>query len=153
MTMQRMTTSSTQGSQRSAKDAITAPNARPSEIIIGCALKIHKTLGPGLLESVYRQCLSYELGKAGLTCQTEIMLPVHYETLSFENGYRADIIVAGKIIIEIKSTDKPNPAHHAQTLTYLKLSGLPLALLINFGHPVLMDGIKRYANGPEANQL
>lgn len=126
---------------------------KPSEIILGCALKIHKALGPGLLESVYRQCLCYEIQKSGLSCQSEVILPVRYETLIFESGYRADLIVNDQIILEIKSTDKHNPAHNAQTLTYLKLSGLPLAILINFGLPTLNDGIKRYANGTEANVL
>jgi GxxExxY protein len=126
---------------------------KPSEQIIGCALKIHRALGPGLLESVYCKCLVYELEKLGFKCQTEVILPVFYETLSFETGFRADIIVNGSTILEIKSTDKTSPAHTAQTLTYLKLSKLPLALLINFGEATLVAGIKRFANGPEGDNL
>jgi len=126
---------------------------KPSEQIIGCALKIHRALGPGLLESVYCKCLVYELKKLGFKCESEIMLPVTYETLSFENGFRADIIVNGNTILEIKSTDKHSPSHTAQVLTYLKLTKLPLALLINFGEPTLTAGIKRFANGPEGDSL
>ncbi len=126
---------------------------RMSEQIIGSSIKIHKTLGPGLLESIYRQCLAYELEKLGLECRQEIPLPVSYETLTFENGFRPDIIVNNEIIVEIKSTEKTQPVHSAQTLTYLKLSKLPLALLINFGEPTLMSGIKRFANGPAGDEL
>ena len=112
-----------------------------SEQIIGAALKIHKTLGPGLLENVYRQCLAYELEKLNMKCREEVLLPVFYESLSFENGYKADIIVNDKIIIEIKSSDKSHPAHAAQTLTYLKLSKLPWHCLSILANPLWPQGL------------
>lgn len=124
-----------------------------SQIIVESSLKIHKALGPGLLESVYVQCLKHELHKQNITCANEIMLPVFYDDLKFESGFRADLIAENKIIIEVKSVEKVMPVHKAQTLTYLKLSGLPLALLINFGEPLVKDGIHRFANGEHANDL
>ncbi len=118
-----------------------------SEQIIGCSIKIHKTLGPGLLESVYQKCLVYELSKLNITSKTEVLLPVKYEELNFESGFRADIIADEKIIIEIKSVEHLSPVHAAQTLTYLKLTNYPVALLINFGETTLKAGIKRFVNG------
>ncbi len=118
-----------------------------SEKIIGCSIKIHKTLGPGLLESVYQKCLVYELSKLNITSKTEVLLPVKYEELNFESGFRADIIADEKIIIEIKSVEHLSPVHAAQTLTYLKLTNYPVALLINFGETTLKAGIKRFVNG------
>lgn len=124
-----------------------------SEIIIGCAIKIHKELGPGLLESFYQKCLFHELTKQGVKCQTEVMIPLLYDTLNIESGFRANIIVENKIIIEIKSLETLAPVHKAQVLTYLKVSEKPLALLINFGQPYVKDGIHRFANGEEGNTL
>lgn len=124
-----------------------------SENIIDSALKIHKSLGPGLLESVYQNCLAYELNKKNITVQKEVVLPVQYEELNFESGFRADLIVNNYIIIEIKSVDKVQPVHKAQTLTYLKLAKYPLGLLINFGEPLLKNGLHRFANGEAANEL
>jgi GxxExxY protein len=118
-----------------------------SEKIIGCSIKIHKTLGPGLLESVYQKCLVYELSKLNIASKTEVLLPVKYEELNFESGFRADLIVDEKIIVEIKSMEKISQAHVAQTLTYLKLTSYPVALLINFGEATLKTGIKRFVNG------
>lgn len=118
-----------------------------SEQIIGCSIKIHKSLGPGLLESVYQRCLAYELSKLDIPSRTEVLLPVKYENLNFESGFRADIIVDEKVIVEIKSTEKISPVHSAQTLTYLKLTNYPVALLINFGEATLKSGIKRFVNG------
>ncbi len=124
-----------------------------SENILDSAIKIHKILGPGLLESVYQNCLTYELGKRNINSQKEIVLPVKYEDLMFESGFRADIIVEDKIIIEVKSVERLAPIHRAQTLTYLKLTKYPLALLINFGQEKLINGFQRFANGEEANVL
>lgn len=118
-----------------------------SEKIIGCSINIHKALGPGLLESVYQKCLVYELEKLGIPSKTEVLLPVSYEDLNFESGFRADLIVDEKIIVEIKSVEKISPVHTAQTLTYLKLTNYQVALLINFGEATLKTGIKRFANG------
>lgn len=124
-----------------------------SETILQSSLKIHKTLGPGLLENVYRDCLVYELAKNNIICQKEVSVPVSYEDMKFESGFRADLIIENKIIIELKSVDKMVPIHKAQLLTYMKLGRYPLGLLINFGFPKLMDGYYRFANGNEADVL
>jgi len=124
-----------------------------SEDIINSAIKIHKTLGPGLLESVYQNCLFYELERKNYPVKKEVNLPVQYEELNFEIGFRADLIVNNNIIIEIKSVEAIKPIHKAQTLTYLKLTDFPLGLLINFGEPLLKNGLFRFANGEEANNL
>ncbi len=104
-----------------------------SEEILDSAIKIHRALGPGLLESVYQNCLFYELEKKNIKCQKELVLPVHYEDLKFESGFRADLIIDDKIIVEIKSLERMSKIHQAQILTYLMLAGYPLGLLINFG--------------------
>jgi GxxExxY protein len=134
-----------------ATDSVHAPKL--SEQILDCCIKIHRTLGPGLLESVYQNCLVYELERKGISCQKELMLPVHYEELTFESGFRADIIVENKIIIELKAVEKTQPVHRAQLLTYLKLTNKPLGLLINFNNTKIINGFQRFANGDEANDL
>lgn len=126
---------------------------RITEEIIHSAIKIHTALGPGLLENVYQGCLAYELEKKGILIQREVTLPVKYEEMIFETGYRADLIAAEKVLIEIKSTDRILPIHKAQTLTYLKLAHYPAALLINFGETLVKNGIHRLANGEAANDL
>ena len=103
-----------------------------SKISIDCALKVHKTLGPGLLESVYRDALAYELNKAGLSVEVEKDIPVFYEHIRFDKGFRADIVIENKVLLELKSVKILQDIHFKQTLTYLKLTGLKLALLINF---------------------
>ncbi len=118
-----------------------------SKIIVEKALKIHKALGPGLLESVYHGALVYELGKAGLEIESEKDIPVVYKEVYFEKGFRADIIANKKVIIEIKSVRKLEDVHFKQLLTYLKLTGLKLGLLINFNEPLLKNGLKRVING------
>lgn len=120
---------------------------------LDCAIKIHKTLGPGLLESVFQNCLVYELQKRDIPCVKEVSIPVQYDELKFDTGFRADVIVDNKILVEIKSVEKTNPVHKAQVLTYMKLSEFPLGLLINFGEPKLTDGFIRFANGDAANDL
>lgn len=124
-----------------------------SEEILDSAIKIHKILGPGLLESVYQNCLFYELEKKNIKCQKEVILPVQYEDLNFESGFRADLIVDDKIIIEIKSLERMGYVHRAQILTYLKLTNYPLGLLINFGSAKLVNGFSRFANGTQADEL
>ena len=124
-----------------------------SEEIITAAIKIHRALGPGLLESVYQGCLAYELQKQGIHSKRETILPVKYEDMVFDTGFRADIIVDEKVLVEIKSVDRLMPVHKAQTLTYLKLTNYPLALLINFGEILVKDGIHRFGNGDAANDL
>ena len=111
--------------------------------IIGAAIKVHRVLGPGLLESVYVKCLAYELRQAGLPISTEVRLPVQYEGVNLDCGFRLDLIVNGEVILEVKSVRKLAPIHEAQLLTYLKLTGLPIGLLLNFNVPLLKQGIKR----------
>jgi GxxExxY protein len=114
-----------------------------SGLIIGCALKVHKALGPGLLESAYEACLLYELAKLGLKVECQKGLPLIYEDVNLECGYRLDLLVEGKVIIELKAIESLTSLHTAQVLTYLKLSNCKLGLLINFNVPLLKDGIKR----------
>ena len=111
--------------------------------IIGCAYKIHSALGPGLLESSYEACLEYELKKNGLKVERQKALPLIYEEVHLETGYRIDLLVENKVIIEIKSVDAIAPIHEAQLLTYMKLSNIRVGLLINFNVPDLKQGIHR----------
>ena len=117
-----------------------------SEKIIGCAIEVHKSLGPGLLESAYLECLYYELQKVGLHVEKQKALPLVYKEIKLDAGYRIDIIVKNKVIIELKSVEALNEIHIAQVLTYLKLSGCKLGLLINFNVLRLVDGLKRLVN-------
>ncbi|MEJ5263298.1 MAG: GxxExxY protein [Ignavibacterium sp.] len=117
-----------------------------SKIIIDCCFKIHKELGPGLLESVYEEVLAYELFNCGLKIERQKGIPVVYNNLKMELGFRADLIVENKVIIELKSIEAIAPVHIKQLLTYLKLTGLKLGLLINFNEALLKDGIKRVVN-------
>lgn len=117
-----------------------------TEKIIGCAIKVHSTLGPGLLESVYQQCLFYELKKTGLRVEKEKPLPVFYEEVVLDCGYRLDLVVESRVIVELKSVESLSDIHLAQMLTYLKLSGCEIGLLINFNVTQLIKGIKRVIN-------
>jgi GxxExxY protein len=111
--------------------------------ILNCAYKVHTALGPGLLESAYEECLHYELDKTGLVVIKQKPMPLVYEEKKLDLGYRLDLLVENKVIIEIKSVDALNPVHMAQLLTYLKLSGCRIGFLINFNVQFLKDGIKR----------
>ena len=117
-----------------------------AKIIVDTAFYIHKTLGPGLLESVYHEILMYELEKKGLTVQKEVPIPVIWGEKTLELGYRADLVVEDKVIVEIKSVEKINPVHQKQLLTYLKIADKRLGLLINFGESLIKDGIYRVVN-------
>ena len=117
-----------------------------TEAIIGCALKVHRALGPGLLESTYEVCLVHEIVKVGLKVQAQVPLPVHYDGIRLDAGYKIDLLVEDKVIVELKAVDALNPLHEAQLLSYLKLSGNKLGLLINFNVRMLKNGIKRIAN-------
>jgi GxxExxY protein len=117
-----------------------------SSKIIGAAIELHKALGPGLLESVYEECLGHELGLRGLSFESQRRLPVLYKGKSLDCGYRLDIVVENAIILELKSCEKIEPIHKAQLLTYLKLSGLKLGLLLNFNVSLMRDGIVRIVN-------
>lgn len=114
--------------------------------IIGCAMNVHRALGPGLLENAYEECLAYELEKEGLDFDRQKALPLVYEEMKMDAGYRVDLLVEKKIIVELKSVEALNDVHVAQVLTYLKLSGCGLGLLINFNVKLLKNGIKRLAN-------
>lgn len=111
--------------------------------ILHCAYKVHSILGPGLLESAYEECLYYELNKAGNTTIKQKPMPLIYEEKKLDLGYRIDLLVEGKVVIEIKSVDTLNPVHLAQLITYLKLSNCRIGFLINFNVVSLKDGIKR----------
>jgi len=115
-------------------------------IVVDAAFKVHTTLGPGLLESVYVAVLAYEIEKRGLQVARQIPIPVHYDALVFEEGFRADLIVADRVIVEVKSTEASHPVHKKQLLTYLRLANKRLGLLINFGAPLLKDGVTRIVN-------
>ncbi len=117
-----------------------------SEKIIGAAIQVHTTLGPGLLESTYEACLKYELQKRGLKVLSQVGLPVIYDGMKIDLGYRLDLLVEGTVIVELKAVTNITPLHEAQLLSYLKLSGKHLGLLINFNVTLLKDGIKRRIN-------
>ena len=117
-----------------------------SRIIVDSALQVHRALGPGLLESAYEECLFYELRKNGLFVEKQKPLPLLYEEVKLEVGYRVDLLVNHKVIIEIKSVERLTDVHLAQILTYLKLSECKLGLLINFNVKLIKDGIQRVVN-------
>ena len=114
-----------------------------SNQVIGCALEVHRNLGPGLLESTYEQCLAYEMKAAGMAFKLQYPLPVQYKSIKLDCGYRIDLLVNEAIIVELKSVDKILPIHQAQLLTYMKLADISIGLLINFNVKYLKDGIKR----------
>lgn len=117
-----------------------------SHKVIGCAMKVHTKLGPGLLESAYQECLLYELRKIGLVVRKEVPMPIVYEEVKLDHGYRIDLLVEEKIVIEIKSVEALTDVHKAQVLTYLRLGEFKLGLLINFHVKSLKNGLKRIAN-------
>ena len=117
-----------------------------SSIIVDSALKVHKSLGPGLLESSYEECLYYELKKSGLYVEKQKPLPLVYEEVKLEIGYRIDLLIENKVIIEVKSVEAINNVHLAQVLTYLKLSDCKLGMLINFNVALIKNGIRRIVN-------
>lgn len=118
-----------------------------SRIVFDAALKVHKALGPGLLESAYEECLYYELKKSNLKVEKQKPLPLVYEEVKLEVGYRIDIIIEDKFIVEIKAVEGLNDVHLAQLLTYLKLTNCKLGLLINFNVKLLKNGVRRVING------
>jgi len=122
-------------------------HADTTECIIAAAMKVHSALGPGLLESTYQACLHYELDRAGLSFEHQVRLPVVYREVRLDAGYRIDFIVENSVIVELKAVEKLLPIHVAQTLSYLKLSGRQVGLLINFNVAHLRQGIRRVVNG------
>jgi len=119
-------------------------NSELTEQIIGAAIEVHKVLGPGLLESAYKECLCYELEKSGIDFEKEKILPVNYKGLKLDCVYRFDLFVDKKVIVELKAVEKILPVHEAQLLTYLRLAAVNTGLLLNFNTPLLKDGIKRF---------
>ena len=115
--------------------------------VLGLAIKVHKAIGPGLLESAYEACLAYELAKAEMSFERQLLLPLNYAGTVIEQGYRLDILVMRKVVIEIKTVDKLVDVHRAQLLSYLKLGGYRLGYLLNFNVSTMRDGIIRMANG------
>ncbi|OGP84450.1 MAG: GxxExxY protein [Deltaproteobacteria bacterium RBG_16_54_11] len=114
-----------------------------SNRVIGCAIEVHKNLGPGLLESTYEQCLAHELSVADIPFKLQFSLPVEYKGTKLDCGYRVDLLVDNKIIVELKSIDRILPIHEAQLLTYMKLADVSIGLLMNFNVKYMKDGIKR----------
>jgi GxxExxY protein len=124
---------------------------RLTEKIIGAAIKIHRRLGPGLLESAYESCLVFELKEMGLRVEQQKAVPLVYENVKLECGFRADIVVDGRIVVEVKCKEALHPVDHAQVLSHLRLLGLQVGLLINFHVVMLKDGIRRIVNNYEEN--
>ena len=115
-----------------------------SRSVIGCAIEVHRNLGPGLLESTYPQCLACELSHAEIAFQMEVPLPVRYKDILLDCGYRIDLLISDDLIVEIKSVEALLPIHQAQILTYMRLASVPLGLLINFNVTKLQSGIRRF---------
>ncbi len=117
-----------------------------AKLIVHCAIKVHKALGPGLLESVYQKCLAYELERSGLIVKCEVPVPVQYGDVKIDAGFRADMIVENSIIIENKTVEQIAPIHEAQLLTYLKLTNLNIGFLLNWNVTLMKNGIRRMVN-------
>lgn len=117
-----------------------------SHKVIGLAIEVHRNLGPGLLESAYNECLAYEIINSGLLVEREKVLPITYKGIIIHHGYRIDLLVENKLVLELKTTDELTDVHQSQLITYLKLGNYPLGLLINFNTRILKDGIKRLIN-------
>ncbi|HEY2708718.1 MAG TPA: GxxExxY protein [Caulobacteraceae bacterium] len=120
---------------------------RLCEAVLGCALTVHKVLGPGLLERVYERCLAHELGTAGIKFERQILLPVIYDGLGIDEAYRIDLLIARHIVVEVKAVDRVVGVHRAQLLSYMKLGGFSLGYLLNFNSALMKDGIVRLRNG------
>ena len=114
-----------------------------TEKVIGCAIEVHRILGPGLLESAYEECMAFELKLAGFTFERQVELPVRYKSVDLNCGYRVDLLISKSLIVELKTAEALLPIHEAQLLTYLRLSGVTTGLLINFNVPVLKNGLRR----------
>jgi GxxExxY protein len=120
-----------------------APGSDLTYRIIGCAMRVHRRLGPGLLESVYEKCLCYELAQAELPFRRQVPVPIHYDDVTLDTGYIADVIVDDQVILELKAVERIMPIHEVQLMTYLRLAGCRIGLLINFNTVSLTDGIRR----------
>ena len=134
-------TESTGGSEKAFSHY---PDSALTERVIGMAIEVHRQLGPGLLESAYEECLCFELRQAGIAHENQVALPVHYKTVYLNCGYRMDLVVERRLVVEIKSAERLLPIHEAQILTYLRLSGMKVGLLMNFNSVALRDGLRRF---------
>ena len=121
-------------------------NSKLTELIIGAAIEVHRQTGPGLMESVYEECLGFELSQLGLKFRRQVQLPVSYKGIKLDCGFKMDLLVEDSVVLELKTVDQLLPIHSAQLLTYLKLSGKKVGLLINFNEAVLSKGVKRLVN-------
>jgi len=117
------------------------------DIVVECAVRLHRELGPGLLESVYEVLLTHMLQEAGLRVERQVSISIEFHGIRFDEGFRADLVVEDKVILELKSVESVNKAHKKQVLTYLKLTGKKLGYLLNFGEDLMKDGISRVING------
>jgi len=117
------------------------------KIVVNCAVRLHQELGPGLLETVYEVLLAHELEQRGLKVERQVPVPIEFHGIRFDQGFRADLIVEGQVILELKSVESASKAHKKQVLTYLRLTGMKLGYLLNFGEALMKDGISRIANG------
>lgn len=133
------TTEHTEDTEVEVKDSL-------SERVIGCAIEVHRALGPGLLETAYEQCFAHELAQKGIGFRLQVPMPVSYKSVQLDCGYRIDLLVEDQLLIELKSVERLLPIHDAQLLTYLKLSRVRTGLLINFNERRLVDGIRRFKN-------
>jgi GxxExxY protein len=122
------------------------------KIVVDAAVSLHRDLGSGLLETVYEVLLIHVLGRRGLAVDRQVPIPIEYLGIRFDEGFRADIVIEGKVILELKSVEKVNNAHKKQLLTYLRLTGLKLGYLLNFGDALMKDGITRIVNGLDQDQ-
>ena len=138
--------------QLNRRDAETPREDKITDLVIGAAIEVHRTLGPGLLESAYEECMCYELSHAGLHFRRQVSLPVVYKGMKLDCDYRMDLVVGDLVIVEIKAVESLAPVHSAQLLTYLRLSNRTVGLLINFNESVLKNGLKRLVLGFSASR-
>jgi GxxExxY protein len=137
------------GNRRVSESAEDAEN-RLTGLVIGAAIAVHRALGPGLLESIYAQCLQIELDKAGVQFESEVLVPVKYDGVCLRTHLRLDLLVERRLVVELKSVPEILPLHRAQLLSYLRITGNPLGLLINFNVEYLVRGVRRVINSPSA---
>jgi GxxExxY protein len=140
------------GTESIEKNDVVSDINEITEKIIGCAIEVHRALGPGLLESAYEECLAFELIESGLEVARQLIVPLVYKKISLDCGYKLDMMVERKVIVELKTVEALLPIHEAQLLTYLRLCNCPVGLLINFHVPVLKQGIKRLVLGKNSPQ-
>ena len=132
-----------EGRRRQVEGTAKVDRCEISEKIIGCAMRVHSQLGPGLLESVYEECLCHAMSKAGIPFKRQVAVPVTFEGIKLDCGFRLDLLVDERVVVEVKAVDHLIPVHNAQLVTYLKLSGISTGLLLNFNVPHMRDGIRR----------